>query len=124
MALRSDNTTLSINSTHSSSPSSLYQNVNDPEVTVNVSDPYTGGYNVSFTANHPVLIKLLQLSSDKTYLVGCGYTNATNNATSFGFILGRGNLYNDTGLKAANDEASLKYSNFINSTYSVVLQKG
>ncbi|KAH8420868.1 hypothetical protein KR222_007465, partial [Zaprionus bogoriensis] len=124
VGLLNDNTTLSINATHSSSSSSLYQNVDEPEVNVTLTSGATTGYNVSLTANNPVFIKLLELTNNNTYLVGCGFTNSSDNSTSFGFILGRASQYNDTGLNLANAEASAKYSNFINNTYSVITQKG
>lgn len=118
------NGSLSINATHSSSPTSLYQNVDEPQVIVNLTSGNTAGYNISFTAGKFVKINLLEVVNNATYIIGCGYTNADDNSTSFGFILGRGDQYNATGLKNANDDASLKYLNFVNSSYSTILQQG
>ncbi|KAH8312255.1 hypothetical protein KR044_009988, partial [Drosophila immigrans] len=111
------------NSSHSSSNSSLYQNVNEPNVNVSLVANATTGYQVKFDANNSVFIKFLQLSTDSTYLVGCGFTNATDPATGYGFILGRSS-YTSAGLKEANNNASLKYNDFVADNYTTILQTG
>ncbi|XP_023178979.2 uncharacterized protein LOC111604941 [Drosophila hydei] len=125
VGLLSDNTTLSINASHSSSTTSLYSNI-DESANVTLVPQAKTGYNVTFyqgqSAQPTVFIKLLQLVNS-TYITGCGYTDPQNNATSFGFILSSGN-YSPTGIKLVNDQAFPLYSNFQNNTYANITQAG
>ncbi|SPP83371.1 uncharacterized protein LOC117585499 [Drosophila guanche] len=124
-----NNTNLLVNISHSSSLQSLYMDVNEKANITLATDvaASTAGYNVTFTKNGqsetPVYIKLLSTVDSDKYLLGCAYTDANNNATSYGFILSRGG-YTAAGIEAANNNASLYYSNFLNGTYSNVTQLG
>ncbi|KAH8359654.1 hypothetical protein KR093_008192, partial [Drosophila rubida] len=122
--LLSNGTILTFNSTHSSSNSSLYQNVNEPNVNVTLVKDATTGYDVKFNATNSVFIKLLALHNNNNYLIGCGYTNASDASTSYGFILGRGNAYNATGLQEANNNASASYADFAANNFTTILQTG
>jgi len=122
--LLKDNTTLSFNTSHSSTPTSLYQNINEPSVNVTLVPSATTGYNVTFNANTHVFIKFLAPYNNNTYLVGCGYTNASDYKTSYGFILGRDGNFNATELRMVNNEASALYSDFTNNTLNTIVQQG
>ncbi|XP_017145131.2 uncharacterized protein LOC108157539 [Drosophila miranda] len=124
-----NNTNVLVNVSHSSSQPSLYMDVNEKaNITLVASAegvPSTAGYNVTFQKSGVngagVYIKLL--SFNYTYLVGCGYTNASNVSTSYGFILARSN-YTAADIATANNNASLYYSNFQNGIYGNVTQVG
>ncbi|EDW59399.1 uncharacterized protein [Drosophila virilis] len=126
VGLLHDNVTLSINASHSSSSTSLFQNVDEKANVTLVANAKTG-YNVTFfqgsTPQAPVYIKLLQIVNS-TYITGCGYTNATDNSTSYGFILGAPNKYTAEGIKLVNDGAFPLYNNFLNNTYANITQQG
>ncbi|TDG48788.1 hypothetical protein AWZ03_004691 [Drosophila navojoa] len=121
-----DNTTLSINASHSSSSESLYSNI-DESAKVTLTPQATTGYNVTFYQNNaaqpPVFIKLLQLINN-TYVTGCGYTDPNNANTSYGFILAMAGMYNAEGIKLVNDQAFPLYSNFQNNSYANITQAG
>ncbi|XP_002019969.2 uncharacterized protein LOC6594235 [Drosophila persimilis] len=124
-----ENTNVLVNVSHSSNQPSLYMDVSEKaNITLVASAegvPSTAGYNVTFQKNGVneagVYIKLL--SFNYTYLVGCGYTDASNVSTSYGFILARSN-YTAADIATANNNASLHYSNFQNGTYGNVTQVG
>ncbi|KAH8399623.1 hypothetical protein KR215_006424 [Drosophila sulfurigaster] len=122
--LLSNGTILTFNSTHSSSNSSLYQNVNEPNVNVTLVEGAKTGYEVKFNSTSTVFIKLLQLYNNNNYVIGCGYTNSSDNSTSYGFILGRASTYNTTGLQDANNNASASYANFQANNFTTILQTG
>ncbi|XP_034485793.1 uncharacterized protein LOC117790447 [Drosophila innubila] len=121
--LLSDNTTLSLNASHSATPTSLWQDINEPTQRLTLTPNATTGYNVTFNGKNYEFVKLLQLVNS-TYLVGCGYTNATNSSTGYGFILGRYGKYNTTGLQTVNNNAAVLYKDFTNNNYTIVRQDG
>ncbi|XP_064550769.1 uncharacterized protein LOC135436923 [Drosophila montana] len=126
VGLKDDKVTLSINASHSSSATSLFQNIDETANVTLVANAKTG-YNVTFyqgsAAQSPVFIKLLQIVNN-TYVTGCGYTNASDNSTSYGFILGIPDKYTAAGIKLVNDGAFPLYNNFLNNTYANITQQG
>ncbi|EDV93564.1 uncharacterized protein LOC6563140 [Drosophila grimshawi] len=125
--LESDQNTLNISAIHSSSSTSLYQNVQERAI-VKLVNGGTSGYSVTFitdnTEQTPVFIKLLQLVENNNFIVGCGYTNASDASTSYGFILGRSGHYNSTATATVNNNAAALYSNFQNNAYGSIEQDG
>lgn len=121
-----DNTTLSINASHSNSIESLYSNI-DETAKVTLTPNATTGYNVTFYQNNaaqpPVFIKLLQLINN-TYVTGCGYTDPNNANTSYGFILALAGKYDASGIRLVNEQAFPLYSNFQNNSYANITQAG
>ncbi|XP_033166579.1 uncharacterized protein LOC117145148 [Drosophila mauritiana] len=122
VAFWNNNSNMLVNISHSSNAAStlvdVYETANITLVENNLS-----GYNVTLVNGQKqeyVFVKLLSYVSS-TYLVGCSYTDASNASTSAGFILGRSN-YTLEGVKIANNDASVSFSNFQNNTYGNVTQ--
>ncbi|XP_034485792.1 uncharacterized protein LOC117790446 [Drosophila innubila] len=121
--LLSDNKTLSFNASHSTTPTSLWQDINEPTQRLTLTPNATTGYSVTLDGKNYKFIKLLQLVQTN-YLIGCGYTNAANSSTGYGFILGRDGKYNDAGIKSVNNYAAGFYKDFTNNNYTTILQDG
>lgn len=122
VAFWNNNNYMLVNVSHSSNVAStlvdVYETANITLVENNLS-----GYNVTLVNGQKqeyVFVKLLSFVNS-TYLVGCTYTNATNTSTSAGFILGR-STYTPEGVRIANNDASVSFSNFQNNTYGNVTQ--
>lgn len=83
------------------------------------------GYNISYingiTTTPYTVFKLLDTDYENYALI-CGYTNATDNTTSFGIVLTR-NRYPDTAtLNGYELTASSQYADFTNGTMSLITQ--
>ncbi|EDV49043.1 uncharacterized protein LOC6553066 [Drosophila erecta] len=118
------NTNMLVNVSHTSNAAStlvdVYENAN-----ITLVENNSAGYNVTLVNGQKkeyVFVKLLSYVNS-TYLVGCTYTDASNVSTSAGFILGRSS-YTPEGVKTANNDAALSFSNFQANTYGNVTQFG
>ncbi|XP_023290899.2 uncharacterized protein LOC111674514 [Lucilia cuprina] len=92
---------------------------------ISLATENSNGYNISYidgiSTTKYTVYKLL--NTDYTsYALFCGYTNATNNATSFGLILTRERYPNTTLLNTIEDQASSLYSDFSFGTLPLVTQ--
>lgn len=82
---------------------------------ISLANPSPNGYNISYldgiTTTHHTVYKLLQ-TNYTDYALFCGYTNATNNATSFGIILTRERFPNRTTILDLQSSVSTQYADF------------
>lgn len=111
-------TTYSVSTTYLWVNQTMYANVS-------LANDISNGYNISYidgiSRTEFTVYKLLN-TDYKSFALFCGYTNATNNETSFGIILTRERFPNITQLTDIEVPASTQYADFTFGTMPLVTQ--
>ncbi|KAM7351646.1 uncharacterized protein ACRADG_004418 [Cochliomyia hominivorax] len=92
---------------------------------ISLANPNTNGYNISYTdgiRTRPYTVYKLLRTDYNNYAMFCGYTNATNNATSFGILLTRERYPNITQLTEWENSVSSQYADFSYGVLPLVTQ--
>lgn len=114
-------TTYSVSSSYLWVNQTMYANIS--LANADVASPT--GYNISYVNGiagpEYAVYKLLETNYNNYALI-CGYTNAANNASSFGILLMRDRNPNSTVIKDLESTASTQYTDFTMGTMPLVTQ--
>lgn len=114
-------TTYSVSSSYLWVNQTMYANISLANTDVASPDGYNFSYVNGIAGPDYAVYKLLDTDYNN-YAFVCGYTNATNNATSFGILLMRDRNPNSTSIIDWENTASTQYSDFTMGTMPLVTQ--